>query len=358
MGGRMVYYGLVVLAVLLLVTAFVPLLRLDWGWVRMADFPRLQFLALYVMAAAALIPFWKAGFLSKALIAGLVVASGSQLLWIYPYMPLAGVQSQAARGKDPARRIRLLTANVLQTNRSASQLLEIVDRADPDVLVAVEVNRWWIDELQPLERTFQHSVKYPLDNKYGMAFYSKLPVKSAEVRFLVEQDVPSIDATVLLPSGEEVRLMAIHPRPPRPGVDTEERDAELVIAGREMRRCHCPAIILGDLNDVGWSATTRLFQEVSRLLDPRIGRGMYPTYNANYWFLRYPLDHLFHSDHFRLARIRVLEGFGSDHFPLFVELSYDPEAAKVQEAPPADAETRERAEETLKDVGASESTDK
>ncbi len=39
-----------------------------------------------------------------------------------------------------------------------------------------------------------------------------------------------------------------------------------------------------------------------------------------YWFIRWPLDHLFHSDHFTLSRIFRLRGLGPDHFALFTEL--------------------------------------
>ncbi|HJV10212.1 MAG TPA: endonuclease, partial [Burkholderiales bacterium] len=61
------------------------------------------------------------------------------------------------------------------------------------------------------------------------------------------------------------------------------------------------------------------------LLDPRVGRGFYHTFHARYPVLRYPLDHCFHTKHFRLVRFKRLRKFGSDHFPVSIELSHEPE---------------------------------
>jgi endonuclease/exonuclease/phosphatase (EEP) superfamily protein YafD len=147
-----------------------------------------------------------------------------------------------------------------------------------------------------------------------------------------------------------VELIAVHPRPPQPAVDMAERDAELVLVGRQAKASGAPTIVAGDLNDVDWSQTTQLFQQVSGLLDPRRGRGFYATYHTDYPVLRYPLNHLFHSREFRLRRMAVLDHFGSDHFPLLVELSYEPEHQEVQELPRADGAERQQAEEKLERV--------
>jgi endonuclease/exonuclease/phosphatase (EEP) superfamily protein YafD len=148
----------------------------------------------------------------------------------------------------------------------------------------------------------------------------------------------------------------VHPNPPRPGEDTTKRDGELVLVGREVHDDES-VIVLGDMNDVGWSRTTRLFQKVSNLLDPRKGRGLYPTFNAKSSIWRYPLDHLFHSDDFRLVTIQTLPPIGSDHLPLSVELSHEPSAKEEQTAPTLDSDDRDDAADTVEALDRSEARD-
>jgi hypothetical protein len=48
---------------------------------------------------------------------------------------------------------------------------------------------------------------------------------------------------------------------------------------------------------------------------------MFNTFHAAYPFLRWPLDHLFHSEHFGVIGLKRLPAFGSDHYPILVELA-------------------------------------
>jgi len=98
-----------------------------------------------------------------------------------------------------------------------------------------------------------------------------------------------------------------------------------------------PVIVTGDLNDVAWSETTRLFRKISGLLDPRVGRGMFNTFHAGYWFIRWPLDHLFHSRHFCLSNMRRMRPFGSDHFAILTELVLLPGCKTEQDGLDADS---------------------
>ena len=95
------------------------------------------------------------------------------------------------------------------------------------------------------------------------------------------------------------------------------------------------AVVMGDLNDVAWSRTSDLFRRAGGMLDPRVGRGFYPTFNANYPLLRWPLDHLFVSPHFKVMQLDLLPDIGSDHLPIFFRLCLTEDGAERKVAPSA-----------------------
>ncbi len=316
-----------VLTLILLFCTAIPLSRRKAWWVRGFDFPRLQF-ALFGMLLLALdFAVLDPTTLPAALLIGLCAAClARHVVLIVPYTRIFPCEVLSAKGKHRQRRISIMTANVLMPNRNAAALLELVRRCTPDVLVTLESDDWWEQRLAALDGDYPHTLKCPQDNLYGMHLYSRLPLEDTAIEYLVEADKPSMHALLRLESGDAVRLHCLHPAPPSPTENTasRERDAELIVVARSVKDSEQPVIVAGDLNDVAWSETTRLFRKISGLLDPRIGRGLFNTYHANYWFIRWPLDHLFHSRHFTLVRLARLGGFGSDHFALLTELELSP----------------------------------
>ncbi len=343
----------VVVATLLLLT-LIPLSRIEAWWVRGLDFPRLQLSCLALVLAVAVLGLLDWGHASTWVLLTLSLAClAYHAWWIVPYTPLHSKEVRAAGAlseKDREQRIAIMTANVLTPNRNAEGLLAMVSQHRPDVLVTLESDAWWQEQLDALEPDYPYTIKCPQDNLYGMHVYSRYPLENAALQFLVEDDVPSMHAEAVLPSGRRVVLHFLHPAPPSPSENetSSERDAELVMVGRSVAQSDVPAIVTGDLNDVAWSATTRLFRKVSGLLDPRVGRGMFNSFHADYPFIRWPLDHLFHSEHFVLEDMQRLSSFGSDHFPVLVRLVYR-EQAKPQEGLEADPEDRELAQEKMAD---------
>lgn len=308
-------------------------------WIfRVWDFPRAQ---IAVVAAAAGAIYARFFFRRRPSETALVAASGAvvayQIYRIHAYTPLVRPTVRRVTRVDPRNRIRLLIANVLTGNRDYPRLLEQIRRNDPDLILAVEVDQAWVDALDTLATGYPHCVRYPLDNTYGMVLYSRLELVEPCVKFLVQDDIPSVHTGVRLRSGQVIQLHGLHPRPPEPIHDepSSPRDAELVIVGRLIGRTKgaVPTIVAGDLNDVAWSTTSELFVRLSGLLDPRVGRGLYNSFNANNPLFRYPLDHIFHSVHFKLVGLRRLPHVGSDHFPMLVELQYEPDEGPRQQEP-------------------------
>jgi endonuclease/exonuclease/phosphatase (EEP) superfamily protein YafD len=230
------------------------------------------------------------------------------------------------------------------SNRRAERFIAIVQEADPDIILVLEPDSWWEEQLRVLEQVYMHTVKKPLTNRYGMLLYSKLRLLHPEIKFLIKKDIPSIHTEVQLSSGDRIWLHGLHPEPPSPteAATSTKRDAELLIVGKEVKNHTQPVIVAGDLNDVAWSYTTTLFQKASGLLDPRIGRGMFNTFHARIPLMRWPLDHVFHSDHFLLVSIKRLPAFGSDHFPVYIKLSQEARAPRLQETP-EELQTEEKA---------------
>jgi endonuclease/exonuclease/phosphatase (EEP) superfamily protein YafD len=259
------------------------------------------------------------------------------------------VQS-ARRGHEYETNISLLIFNVLMENENYDCALKMILRYDADIVLLAEPDAKWAENLAPLKEKYEYTVFCPLDNRYGMMLYSRLPLHDTELQFLIQADIPSIHTQVRLPTGRDIALHGVHPRPPMPGENTRstERDGELLLVGKAIRESDLPCIVAGDLNDVAWSRTTQLFKRISGLLDPRVGRGFYNTFHAHYPFLRVPLDHVFHSPHFRLASLeRVDDACGSDHFPVYICLSLEPDAPAIQANPVAKVEEAKEASEVI-----------
>lgn len=266
---------------------------------------------------------------------------------ILKYTPLSTINAKTRQKPGGDSCFRIIQANIRMENREAEKVMEIVRKYKPDIFFIAEPDKWWADQLVELEKEFPFTVKQPKDNTYGMILYSRFELKRTEVNFLVKEDIPSIFSIIVLPNKQEFNLHCLHPEPPRPGSDTYERDAELLLVGKDIKKTNRPALVIGDLNDVAWSYTSELFQRYSELLDPREGRGFFNTYNAKIPFFRYPLDHFFYSEDFGLVQLKKLEYIGSDHFPMLMDLCLEKEVDHAVNQEEADQEDHENVEKKI-----------
>ncbi|QQN88448.1 endonuclease/exonuclease/phosphatase family protein [Acinetobacter variabilis] len=345
-----------IMAIVVIWLSFWSLIPRDEWWIRGADFPRLQILVLGFIAFVLFLLVdhpWTA--FNQLLFVGLIAALAYQLKMVLPYTFVWKKQVKQVKQDqlDPDRQISLIVSNVLTTNTKYHLLIEQIQTHQPDLVLTLETDQAWQDALAVIEPDYPYRVPVPLDNLYGMHLYSKLELSETEVKFILSDEIPSIHTKVMLRSGQPVQLYCLHPKPPSPteAKDSTLRDAELLIVGDQIKDLDESCIVMGDLNDVAWSRTTRLFQRISGLLDPRVGRRYVNTFHADYPLLRWSLDHVFHSTDFALVHMERLKHVGSDHFPVYLVLQtgrvFEHHQEELEETDQDDQEAKEAIQEGI-----------
>lgn len=324
-------------------------MRNDYWAFRVFEYPRFQkLIACSVLLLALCYFIYNQPSIDIYIIWVLLLANTVYLFYqVYPFTSLSKKELLRTTIDLPDNTIALMTGNVYQYNREVKTYLENVYKADPDIVLLLETDSWWDSETRKLSEKYPYSIKVPQENTYGMLLYSKFELLESQVKFLVEDDIPSIHTLALLPCGQKIQLYCVHPTPPVPQENprSTERDKELLLVADKAKENDYPVIVMGDLNDVAWSYTTSLFCKISGLLDPRKGRGFFNTFHAKSRLLRFPLDHVFCSTDFKLVHIKKLDAAGSDHFPMYVKLQYEKVASLEQEEPVATPDEMELAEE-------------
>src|SRR5690554_5696441 len=313
---------LYILIVFFVISPFFPATGNPHWFFRTADFVRLQSLFVQLVLLGLLIYFEEkfTPFIWILMLA-LVASMSYQIFKVFPYSSL--FPRRRSHDKSDGH-VSIFAGNVLQTNTSYSKFVKEVKRYNADLVLAMETNKDWENGLSEIEKEYPFSVKVPLENFYGMHLYSKKELKNVEVNYQIEDDKPSIFFDFPIEGQKPIHFCCLHPAPPSPTENetSKERDAELMLTGKQIRKMDRPTVVCGDMNDVVWSRTTRLFKKMTGMIDPRVGRGFYSTYNANYFFLRFPLDHLFHTRDLFVGKMKRSKNFGSDHFAMYYEIHH------------------------------------
>ncbi|MCZ4318920.1 endonuclease/exonuclease/phosphatase family protein [Aequorivita viscosa] len=313
---------LYILMLFFIISPFFPAMGNAHWFFRTADFVRLQ--SIFIQTGLLLLFFYfeeNYTLFSWGMLVAMVFSIVYQLYKVFPYSSL--FPRQRSRG-DSDGHLSILAGNVLQTNSCYPDFLNEIKRFNPDLVLTMESNKDWDECLSQIETDYPFTVKIPLENFYGMHLYSKKELKHVEVKYQIEDDKPSIFFDFPMEGKPPIYFCCLHPAPPSPTENetSKERDAELMLTGKRIREMDKPTVVCGDMNDVVWSRTTRLFKKMTGMIDPRVGRGFFSTYHAGYFFLRFPLDHLFHTRDLYVGKMTRSKNFGSDHFAMYYEIHH------------------------------------
>ena len=157
------------------------------GWLLdVASHFRLQYGVLLSLGAA--LAWWQ-GNPTLALIAALLAFSNLVFLF-----PLYSRPRPVRAAMSPPRSYRVLFANVWQPNREYASLRRLVEQISPDLILLVESNQRWLDEMEPLRPAYPFWAVQPREDNYGVAILSRWPLLHSEICAFSAAGVPSLVA--------------------------------------------------------------------------------------------------------------------------------------------------------------------
>lgn len=313
---RLLLFGLSIATVLISYSTFfyVPI----W-WSRITDVAQHYLLILtsfLIILFISLLPL-KDGW-NLLMILLLFCALISHLSKVLPYTTIYPKEIKEGDISSPS--IKLLSSNILKSNQNTAAFEAVISEFRPDVLLVIEYTPYW-EKHATFLKDFPYSIK-EISKDYGLALFSKLPLKNGKIEHLINPQIPSIHTDINFGDNRLLHFIGIHPSPPLPnGIsNTLEKDMETLVVSTSNMDQSIPRLIVGDFNDVAWSGFMKTFKKLGKLKDPRIGRGFYHTYHAQKPYLRYPIDHIFLSENLCISQFQRLNVKGSDHFALYANI--------------------------------------
>ena len=194
-----------IFGILAVVLSLFPFVAADYWWIRIFDYPHVQLTILTLVAL--LVYFFRFNLRSWRDYIFVVVLAACfllQLTKIYPYTAFSSKQVENNTVVYPQRSISILASNVLQKNKEYKKVLEEVLVRDPDLLIFTETDTIWQDKIRKGLRGFGYGyqLEMPLSNTYGMLLYSKLKLINPQIKFLLEDSIPSMHTRLKMRSGE------------------------------------------------------------------------------------------------------------------------------------------------------------
>ncbi len=234
--------------------------------------------------------------------------------------------------------LRVVSANLLAPRPSRPLARELLESSADVLLIQEASDEWWalLEEEGVLARFPHHAEEtHSFREDYmGIAIVSRLPILEAQIEDLAGTGVPIARIDVRTESGARVRLYSVHTWPPY-SFELLSLHARQMARLRDLARADAADPSL-DATVFGgdWNASPMSY-EYRRLRDAglvsaheRVGRGLATTWPNLPWpFPPMRLDHVFMiGEGIDAVSVREGVGQGSDHQPVYVELSVRPRA--------------------------------
>jgi endonuclease/exonuclease/phosphatase (EEP) superfamily protein YafD len=218
--------------------------------------------------------------------------------------------------------LRVMSFNLLSTNQGFAEVFEYIATVDPDMVLLHEASRPW--EVAAESAGGEYQVIRPRAD--DLIFGTLVLVRGEEIGsvshgFATTQR-RAVEVTFRPPGWpEEIRVLSTHPIAPTDAERARIRDEQILFAAEWAGGQGGAFFVVGDLNATPWSWPFRRLEGSTALRNSQLGFGLQASFPVDSSILlRFPIDHLLHSEVLGVRDRRLGPSMGSDHFPLIVDL--------------------------------------
>jgi endonuclease/exonuclease/phosphatase (EEP) superfamily protein YafD len=217
--------------------------------------------------------------------------------------------------------LRIATVNLWYRHRDATYVLAWLEAHPADVVVLQEVTSEWAGALAATAHLYPHRALRVREDPYGIGVLSRWPLERVEYVDFAQDGLPSLVATLDV-DGRRVQVIALHTPWPILKRLQLARDRALQRAAERARESSLPTLLAGDFNLTPYAPTFQRLERDSRMRDAFARRLWRPTWQAGFWPLALPIDHVFVPDGACVQDAVIGDGVGSDHRPVVVTVRW------------------------------------
>jgi vancomycin resistance protein VanJ len=247
----------------------------------------------------------------------------------WTFVPRASPDGGSASGD--AATIRVMTANLYESNRTPDALADEILAADADLLLMQEYTFAWHERLAPLlTPRYTHERHALRDDPFALAIYSRFPFAGdVQTRLPLAPGLtlPNMRAVIEV-RGRRIAVYNLHLCPAKLMFFAKWQLRQIAGLLDAVRAESLPLIVAGDFNFTDDSPCGRAMQRAG--LADAYDQGGYARGDTwpvlttwQRWLPGVRIDHVYLRGGPRCVRAWTGDGAGSDHRPVVVELAVD-----------------------------------
>lgn len=207
---------------------------------------------------------------------------------------------------------RAVAFNLHAHNRSHPQILNWLEKTQPDFIILPEYNAQHRQALNPLLEVYPYQLVGWKWDDFGVALYSRYPVSLLPRKHGGE---PALHARVETPDGP-LYLLGVHPLSPQSESAYRTRNSQFESIARHAAQLPGPLLVMGDFNCSPWSEHFKKLVSEGGLTNGQTGLFQLPTWPTLLPNLGIPIDHALYKGSIQPILLERGPHLGSDHRPI------------------------------------------